>query len=165
MILERDTIIKAKRIMEQLNNGEEHTLEQLNNGEEHTLEQSNDEFLETAGRRHALLRPNFYIGSVESIPRTVNIINTETWEQESREITVPVGLEKLFLEILSNACDNVKRSRDKGVDPEKIEIVMSDKTITITNFGLPVPVKIYSGSNKWIPEMIFGQLYTGSYYI
>jgi len=57
-----------------------------------------------------------------------------------QEIYTPDLLLRFFIEILSNATDNVINSRMAGVTPEQIVIEMTRDTITIRNDGLPFPI-------------------------
>lgn len=85
-------------------------------------------------------------------------------KMEYKKITVPQAVERIYLEILSNASDNVGKSRREGVDPGKIEITMTNRTISIKNGGLPIPIEMVTAENIYLPEMIFGILLTSSNY-
>lgn len=98
-----------------------------------------------------------------------------------KNLTVPKGVVRIFLEIVSNAVDNVIASLQAGVDPGKIEILVDDKTISVKNYGLHIPVKkmgVKKNAGKAVmvpfekgmknpvypPEFIFGQFRTSSNY-
>jgi DNA topoisomerase II len=98
-----------------------------------------------------------------------------------KEINVPEGVVRIFLEIVSNAVDNVIASLQAGVDPGKIEITMNEKTISVKNYGLHIPIKkmgMKGSKNKtkmvpyekgmkkaiYPPEFIFGRFRTSSNY-
>jgi len=99
-----------------------------------------------------------------------------------KNITVPEGVVRIFLEIVSNAVDNVIASLQAGVDPGKIEITCNEKTVTVKNYGLHIPVKKMGvkttggktvmvpydekckGDPIYPPEFIFGQFRTSSNY-
>lgn len=135
-------------------------------------EPSVDSYEEYTDIQHMLKLPDGYIGSKEQIeeedwlmfftsgddvePSKIDIIRLAN-------ITLPRGLERLFLEILSNASDNAHRSLQAGVDPFQIEIYMTDDRITIKNYGLTIPVEL-NENGIYIPQMIFGRLRTSSNY-
>ena len=129
---------------------------------------------------HVFKRPDTYIGSVKKHQRRVKVID-ET-EMKIKEITtdLPQGVERLVLEILSNAGDNTDSSRRAGVNPGSIDITANEKTINITNGGLHIPVKkvrlVKENENtfvrdyvegepwEWLPVFIFGYLRTSNNY-
>jgi len=79
-------------------------------------------------------------------------------------IELPQAIERLFIEILSNASDNAHRSRRTGINPDKIEVTMNERVITIKNYGIPIPIEIHPIEKIYVPEMIFGSMLTGSNY-
>lgn len=83
------------------------------------------------------------------------------------EIETPDLLLRFFIEILSNATDNVIKSRTEGVNTECIVITMSKNTISIENGGLPIPIApLPSWDKKGVfgtpVDMIFGTIGSGS---
>ena len=124
-------------------------------------------------RDHVLAKPNMYIGTIDHTPREEHIMvfNEEGVPNIMESlITIPLGLERLYLEVISNAGDNVDRSRRAGVDVGTIEISMNNSTITVRNGGLPIPIEKHpdyknkSGNNIWVPELLFGHLLSSSNY-
>lgn len=69
---------------------------------------------------HILLRPDTYIGSVETVKENMWVYDTESEKMVQKEITYVPGLYKIFDEILVNAADN--KQRDKKMDCVKIDI-------------------------------------------
>lgn len=108
--------------------------------------------------------PDTYIGSASQLPRQAHVYNFETKKPEIKEVHVPSGVQRVFIEILSNAGDNVDRSRKANVNPGKIDILMDRHTIVIKNQGLPVPIEIHPTEGVYAPELIFGHLLTSSNY-
>lgn len=107
---------------------------------------------------HVLLRPNTYIGDPEM----------KLWKKElivskksiiRKDIILSQGLEKIFIEILSNATDNVFKSREMDIKPKKIEITISDDktTISIKNDGRTISLK----DDGHDANMIFGEMFSG----
>lgn len=100
---------------------------------------------------------------------------------KQKVLTIPEGVVRLFLEIISNSCDNAVESRNQGVDPGQFEVNIDTMTISVKNYGVPIPVKKMGvktkngqtvmvdwkdGMKKSItpPEFIFGQFRASSNY-
>ncbi len=115
-------------------------------------------------REHVYRIPDTYIGNSVQSDREERVLDLETMLFAKKNIRVPEGVERLFIEILSNAGDNSARSLLKGIDPGEIKITMSNSTITIRNGGIPVPVELHKEEKIYVPEMIFGHLMTSSSY-
>lgn len=67
---------------------------------------------------------------------------------------------KIFDEILVNAADN--HHRDNKTNRIEISIDKVSGEITVKNNGPGIPVEIHKKEKMYIPEMIFGELLTGS---
>lgn len=115
-------------------------------------------------RTHVYLKPDTYIGSDERVEREVWIYNFDSKKMVKKNIDFVPGCERIYLEILTNAADNVGRSRRANIDPGPIEITMNKSTISIKNYGLPIPIEKHSEQKIYIPQMIFGTLLTSSNY-
>ena len=116
---------------------------------------------------HILNVPDVYIGSDEHVKRNSWICNYQDPSGPKmicQEISLPEGLERLFLEILSNGGDNADRANRAGADPGMIEVIMDKTTISIKNGGPPIPVEMHPTSGTWVPDMIFGRLHSSSNY-
>lgn len=113
---------------------------------------------------HVLTRPDTYIGSIEKEPREELLLNLNEKKLFHGTITIPQGLERLFLEILSNAGDNADNSRRANVDPDSIDIYMDKNWIKIRNGGLAIPVEESKEFGKLVPEAVFGMFRTSSNY-
>lgn len=112
---------------------------------------------------HALQRPDMYIGSTQKVPRQSFCLINDNGKDRIKflNITHPEGEEQLFLEILGNAGDNVWRSRDEfRIDPLRIEVTMTQTSITVKNYGANIPVD--QDASGWIPNRIFSNFRTGS---
>jgi len=110
---------------------------------------------------HILLRPDTYIGSVESVTQEMWVFDEDVG-MNCREVTYVPGLYKIFDEILVNAADN--KQRDKNMTKIKIDIKQEEGTIQVWNDGKGIPVHMHSEHKMYIPEMIFGHLLTSSNY-
>lgn len=115
-------------------------------------------------RTHVYLKPDTYIGSDEKIKRSEFVYDSSINMIVSREIEIIPGIERIFLEILSNASDNVNRSRRDNIEPGIIEVTMNKKEISIKNGGKVIPLEKHPKEDKYIPELIFGTLLTSSNY-
>jgi len=130
---------------------------------------------------HILLRPDTYIGSVQTVTEQMWVwdegtpaetkTNEETGETETvkastpasmnrRDTTYVPGFYKIFDEILVNAADN--KQRDPKMDTIKIEIKPEENMISVMNNGKGIPVVMHKEEKMYVPTMIFGHLLTGS---
>ena len=115
-------------------------------------------------KEHIYKIADTYIGSDQQNPRETLLLDLTSMRIVPATIVFPQGCERLGLELISNAADNVDRSIRLGMDPGRIDITMDRKTFTIRNGGVPIPVEINQKEQMWVPEMIFGCLLTSSNY-
>ena len=115
-------------------------------------------------RTHVYEKADVYIMGDTPVEREEYVFDNETKRMILITLDFVVGCERIFLEIASNAADNVGDSRRAEVDPGKIEFEMTRDTITITNYGMPMPVEFKDDVQMWVPEMLFGRLLTSSNY-
>ena len=111
---------------------------------------------------HVLLRPEMYIGSVETSGQNAFVFSELTGKMEWKHVSVNHGLLKIIDEILLNATDNIQSSKgaqtyiNVTVNPETCET-------TVENDGDGIPVRRHSEhKNIYVPELIFGHLLSGS---
>lgn len=128
-----------------------------------------DDYKQYDHRTHVYMKPDTYIGSDEETERPEWLYNFETKAIVEGTIKFPPGCERLFLEIFTNASDNVGRSRRAGIDPGCLDVTMTNSTITVTNYGLPIPVELKvdkknPANTMYVPSLIFGSLLTSSNY-
>ena len=121
----------------------------------------NEKYISLSDRDHILNRPESILGSANSISRPVSIYDGTTFV--TKEVTCSAASERIFIEVLTNALDNVERSRDAGVDPKRVEVVMTTEVITVINYGLPVDVAMHE-TGMYVPELVFGVCRSGSNY-
>ena len=117
---------------------------------------------------HVLLRPGMYIGSVEHTQQSMWILNHPKGDVtqgtfENKSVLYNPGLYKLFDEILVNAIDN--HARDKSTS--RIDVTLpqagsKEPVFAVRNNGKGIPVQLHSQENVYVPEMVLGQLLTGS---
>ena len=128
---------------------------------------------------HVYKRLDMYAGSTTKKLHT-NLIYDDG-KLINKEIRTPEAVQRVFLEIISNAGDNVDSSRRAGVDPGRIDITVNSTTIKIKNGGLAIPVekivleakgkninvKPYKEGDEnysWLPAYIFGFLRSSNNY-
>ena len=118
---------------------------------------------------HILCRPDMYVGSNIPEKREEFVAfkdeSSNGYIISKKEVTYPPGLLRIFIEILSNAIDNVQRSRKEGIKCTKIKVSIDKETgkTSIWNDGKVIPVEKNS-EGEYIHTMIFGQLRTSSNY-
>ncbi|XP_059936782.1 DNA topoisomerase 2-alpha [Mesoplodon densirostris] len=110
---------------------------------------------------HILLRPDTYIGSVESVTQQMWVYDEDTGINY-REVTFVPGLYKIFDEILVNAADN--KQRDPKMSCIRVTIDPENNLISIWNNGKGIPVVEHKVEKMYVPALIFGQLLTSSNY-
>ena len=128
---------------------------------------------------HVYKRLDMYAGSASKKKHQNLIYNNG--KLIYHEINLPEAVQRVFLEIISNAGDNADASRRAGIDPGMIEVQVDTKKVKITNGGLAIPVeKIFleeKGSTinireykegdsefTWLPAYIFGYLRSSNNY-
>jgi DNA topoisomerase-2 len=132
--------------------------------------------------QHVLKRPDVYIGSIKTYKSSVWVATTD----EAQKITIQKinkfeyneGLERVHMELISNAVDNKWRSDETSTPQTKITINMDaeEGSFSIQNDGcfIPVEQKEYSFTDpstkkvikrKMYPQQLFfGEMLTGTNY-
>ena len=77
-----------------------------------------------------------------------------------KNITYTPGLYKIYDEIIVNAADN--KQRDPTMDRIEVTINPDDNSIRIWNNGKGIPIAMHAEHKIYVPELIFGNLLTGS---
>lgn len=110
---------------------------------------------------HILLRPDMYIGTIET-----NIIPMWILSEENKfiksDILFSPGLYKIFDEIIVNAYDHT--IRNKSCTNIKVNFDKSTGSISVYNDGPGIEVEYHKDFKAYVPEMIFGNLRTSSTY-
>lgn len=115
---------------------------------------------------HILLRPDMYVGSTQNRDVQEYVYDEAKNRIVKRSVTISPAILRIFIEPVSNAVDNVARSRQGKTKTTKICININEKTgeTSIWNDGNVVPVKIHDTEQVYNHSMIFGSLLTGSNY-
>jgi DNA topoisomerase-2 len=115
---------------------------------------------------HIHKRPDMYIGSLNIRNQNKEFINEDNLIIEKNNINYSDGLLRIFVEALSNAIDNVWRSRKNSIKCSSIQIQINNETneTTVLNDGIHIPVQIHPKEKIYCPELIFGHLLSSSNY-
>lgn len=103
-------------------------------------------YQQTTQRDHILLRPDTYIGAIESEQDKVWVVDgsgteAEPWRMVYRDVSYVPGLYKIFDEILVNAADN--KQRDPSMNELRVEIDRANNRISVYNNGMGIPIQIH----------------------
>jgi DNA topoisomerase-2 len=109
---------------------------------------------------HVLLRPQTYVGSNKMTIKDEWIISENSDRMEKKEISYIPSFIKIFDEVITNSVDESKRENSK-LNTIKVNI-KKDEISVWDNGGIPV-IK-HNVYNQYIPEVIFGNLMSGSNY-
>ncbi len=121
-----------------------------------------ENYIQLDQKEHVLKRADMYVSNVvdqemnEYVVKDNKIV-LETWLYNA-------GLIRLFIEIISNATDNVFRSARSKSKCDLIKIEVNKTTCKIWNNGQTIPLKINKQTQMYNPQMIFGNLLTSSNY-
>jgi DNA topoisomerase-2 len=109
---------------------------------------------------HILSIPDTYIGSVSCDLKCMYVV--EDNKIISKDITFPPGLYKIYDEVLVNVYDHkIRNGTSTCLD---VTINIETGWITIYNDGDGIDIEIHKDAKVYVPEMIFGQLLTGTNY-
>ena len=111
-------------------------------------------------REHVLLRPGMYIGSIKK--QTEELWCMKNGKMEKRMIEYSPGFIKIFDEVLTNATDAA--TRDNTVTMIKVDYDKVTGLISVWNNGQGIEVVEHNEHKMYIPELIFGNLLSGSNY-
>jgi DNA topoisomerase-2 len=113
---------------------------------------------------HILKRPDMYCGSPRMAKSQEYVVSQD--KLVTRKINSCPALLRIFIEVLSNAVDNVERSKNTSDPCKKIMIKLDSNTseITIWNDGQIIPIEFNDEGQCYNHTMIFGRLLSGSNY-
>ena len=117
---------------------------------------------------HVLSRYDMYLGSL-NLKNINEFIATKTedgYHIHQEDIISSPAILRIFVEPLSNALDNVERSRNTKTPCTIIKVNINQKTgeTSVWNNGDIIPIELNQGEGCYNHSMIFGQLLTGSNY-
>ena len=112
-------------------------------------------------REHILLRPDTYIGSTKIVEEEMWIYNEQQNKMEKKVIKFSWALYNILDEILVNAMDHSTKTKTP-MKAIKITVDTQKDEISVWNDGDGIPVLKHSEYQLYIPELIFGELLSGS---
>lgn len=133
---------------------------------------SSKKYVKLSQTEHVLKRPSVYIGSIIPKKETEYIFNFNINEDkidvkcEKKEIKYSQAILRVFIEALSNAIDNLIRSK-KGKTPCKYIRINYDKEtkkMSVMNDGEIIPIEMNEEHKMYNHTLIFGNLLTSSNY-
>jgi DNA topoisomerase-2 len=117
---------------------------------------------------HILDRSDMYVGSkkLKNISEFIAIKNEDSFEIVKKDIVFSPAILRIFVEVLSNAIDNVERSRKAKIPCTSIMVKVDKETgeTSVWNDGDIVPIEMNEDENMYNHTLIFGNLLTGSNY-
>lgn len=110
---------------------------------------------------HILTRPGMYIGDIETNPANVYVVeDKDNFKIVEKTINFNPGFCKIFDEIITNCSDYHIRTGD--VKNIKVDIFKDHIVIENNGSSSGIPIKKDKEHKIYVPEMIFGHLYSGS---
>lgn len=106
------------------------------------------------------MRPDTYIGSVDKQTQPMWVFDHETKTMMTKQCSFVPGLYKIFDEIIVNAADN--KQRDPSMSRIEVTINEQENFIRVWNNGNGIPIAMHQEHGIYVPELIFGNLLTGS---
>lgn len=121
------------------------------------------EFTKLEDKEHILRNPDMYVGSMDAIESSELIMVNNLFTE--KKIWVSDALKRIFLEVLSNAGDNVIYSRQHDISPGTIEVRVDEKSFTVINEGKEFPVEVFDKETGELnPKFVFGVFRVSSNY-
>lgn len=119
---------------------------------------------------HVLLRSSMYVGS-KTLNEYTDFVGsydviTGNYAIRSKQVVASPAILRFFIEVLSNAVDNVHRSKSTATPCTKIKVNIDQESgeIRVWNDGDVIPVEKHAIEGIYNHSLIFGQLLTGSNY-
>ena len=118
---------------------------------------------------HVLLRSSMYVGSktLQTYDEYVAIKDkTDEFKIIKKPIVYSAAILRIFIEILSNAIDNVERSKNTQTPCTTIKVSINKETgeTSVWNDGDVIPIEIHKDENIYNHTLLFGHMLTGSNY-
>jgi len=108
---------------------------------------------------HILLRPGTYVGSNKPSTSLKWVFDDNKMIQ--KEITYIPSFLKIFDEVVTNSVD--EHQRNPKLNRIDVNIDLSKSQISVRDNG-GIPIVIHKDHNQYVPEVIFGNLMSGSNY-
>lgn len=111
-------------------------------------------------REHVLLRPDTHAGAIvpEELETTGLCYVEGSWTRRTIKAEISPALGKVVDEVLTNASDNSQRCTDQKVIDAKFSV---DGVFEVYNDGQTIPIQMWEGTRRYMPEILFGEMMTG----
>ena len=117
---------------------------------------------------HILDRNDMYVGStrLRLLDEYVASLKSDGYKIQVKKIKSSPAILRIFIEVLSNAIDNVERSKKTKTPCTKIKVTIDPDSgeTSVWNDGDIVPIEYNEDEECYNHSLIFGQLLTGSNY-
>lgn len=112
---------------------------------------------------HLLARPEMYMGKTFPTVEDVYVYRNGIIQREHAQFSA--GLNRIFVEVVSNALDNIWRSATAGTPSKFIKININENgSVSVWNDGNNIPVGLHDTEKIYEPELMFGHLLTSTNY-
>lgn len=109
---------------------------------------------------HMLEKPGFCGMNTDAFQYKDFMQEIDSDEIKIFTLDIPLGVSRAFLEIMSNASDYSNKAKADDPDTRPVEVTITDRRISITNYGYPIPIT-KNEEGIYIPEGVFGKLRSG----
>ena len=117
---------------------------------------------------HILERSDMYVGSkrLKKIEEYIATKDKENFKIIKKYINSSTAILRIFVEVLSNAVDNVERSKNTKTPCTTIRVNIDKETgeTSVWNDGDIIPIEIHAEEKIYNHSLIFGHLMAGSNY-
>lgn len=121
-----------------------------------------DAFQSLTPKQQCRQKPGMWIGSI--VPESISMPCFDGTTIRRKVVPDYIdGVDRCMLELITNSQDNCGYSISNGRRPDEIAVLLTETTISITNGGSNVPVE-QMPNGVWIPEMLWGELFSSSHY-
>ena len=117
---------------------------------------------------HILERSDMYVGSkrLKNIEEYIATKDEDTFKIFKKYVNSSPAILRIFVEVLSNAIDNVERSKNTKTPCTTIKVNIDKETgeTSVWNDGDIIPIEIHEEEKIYNHSLIFGNLMAGSNY-
>ncbi len=92
------------------------------------------------------------------------VVDMDNFRMISKKIAYSEGLVRTFIEVVSNAIDNVWRSQEFNIQCTRIVINIGHDRVSVTNDGKAIPIELHKKEKIYNHEVIFGHLNSSTNY-
>lgn len=111
---------------------------------------------------HVLSRPGMYVGSIKDETRQMFIYDSNESKMTIKDVNFVPAMLKCFDEILSNSCDEYRRTTNLGLN--RIDVLIDHNGTIIVKDNGGIPIVMHKDAGCYVPEFVFGRLRTSSNY-